>query len=93
MVLTMTEDERLAKNTRIREQGKQTREKRKRQDCRVYLVKIDFSHLNETQKNQLKMLFVEAKWPYNDALTFTKSRHKAFTLLFMLSELSHKLTD
>ena len=72
MVLTMTEDERLAKNTRIREQGKQTREKRKSQICRVYLVKIDFSHLNEAQKNQLKMLFVEAKWLYNDALTFTK---------------------
>ncbi|MBR0151045.1 MAG: transposase [Synergistaceae bacterium] len=66
----MTEDERLAKNTRIREQGKLTREKRKRQLCRVYCVKIDFSHLNEAQKTHLKMLFVEAKWLYNDALTF-----------------------
>ena len=37
----MTEKERLAKNNRIREQGRQTREKRKSQICRVYRVKID----------------------------------------------------
>ncbi len=66
----MTDEERLAKNKRIREQGKLTREKRKNQICRVYLVKIDISHLNESQKIHLKMLFVEAKWLYNDALTF-----------------------
>ncbi len=66
----MTNNERLAKNIRIREQGKLTREKRKRQVCRVYRVKIDISHLNEDQKIHLKMLFIEAKWLYNDALTF-----------------------
>ena len=68
----MTEAERLEKNNRIREKGKQTREKRKSQFCRVYRVKIDISHLNEAQKEHLKMLFVEAKWLYNDALTFMK---------------------
>ncbi len=68
----MTEEERLAKNNRIREQGRQTREKRKSQICRVYRVKIDISHLNEAQRVHLKMLFVEAKWLYNDALTFTQ---------------------
>ena len=68
----MTEEQRLEKNNRIREKGKQTREKRKSQICRVYRVKIDFSHLNEAQKEHLKMLFVEAKWLYNDALTFMK---------------------
>ena len=68
----MTEEERLAKNNRIREQVKLTREKRKGQMCRVYRVKIDISHLNEAQKTHLKMLFVEAKWLYNDALTFTQ---------------------
>ena len=66
----MTDDERLIKNNRIREQGRLTREKRKSQVCRVYRVKIDISHLNEAQKIHLKMLFVEAKWLYNDALTF-----------------------
>ncbi len=68
----MTENERLEKNNRIREKGKETREKRKSQVCRVYRVKIDISHLNKAQKEHLKMLFVEAKWLYNDALTFMK---------------------
>ena len=69
LVINMTEIERLAKNNRIRENGKETREKRKSQACRVYRVKIDISHLNEAQREHLKMLFVEAKW---DALTFMK---------------------
>ena len=68
----MTEEQRLDKNNRIRDKGKETREKRKSQVCRVYRVKIDISHLNEAQKEHLKMLFVEAKWLYNDALTFMK---------------------
>ncbi|MBQ6001408.1 MAG: transposase, partial [Synergistaceae bacterium] len=54
-----------------REQGRQTREKRKSQICRVYRVKIDISHLNEEQRFHLKMLFVEAKWLYNGTITFT----------------------
>ena len=69
----MTEEERLAKNNRIREQGRLTREKRKTQVCKVYRVKIDVSHLNSQQLLHLKMLFVEAKWLYNDALTFMKA--------------------
>ena len=54
----MTEEERLAN------------EKCKGQVGRAYRVKIDISHLNEAQKTHLKMLFVEAKWLYNNALTF-----------------------
>ena len=54
LVLNMTEEQRLEKNNRIREKGKETREKRKSQVCRVYRVKIDFSHLNEAQKEHLK---------------------------------------
>ena len=66
----MTEEQRLAKNKRIREKSKETKQKRKSQVCHVYRVKIDISHLNEAQKTRLKMLFVEAKWLYNDILTF-----------------------
>ena len=66
----MIDEERLAKNDRIREQGRRTRQKRKSQICRVFRVKIDISHLNEAQRVHLKMLFVEAKWLYNDILTF-----------------------
>ena len=70
--IIMTKDERLAKNTRIRDKCKQTKQKRSSQICRVYRVKIDFSHLNAEQRIRLKMLFVEAKWLYNDILTFMK---------------------
>ena len=66
----MTAEERLAKNARIRERSRDTKQKRRSQICHVYRVKIDISHLNEAQKTRLKMLFVEAKWLYNDALTF-----------------------
>ena len=39
--------------------------KRKSQICRVYKVKIDESKLSRRQREELKMLFVEAKWFYN----------------------------
>ena len=67
----MTEEERLEKNNRIREKVKETRLRRQSQICRVFRVKIDFSHLNELEKIRLKMIFVEAKWLYNDVLTFS----------------------
>ena len=66
----MTEGERLEKNRRIVAKVKETRLKRKSQICRVYRVKIDISHLNEAQRLHMKMIFVEAKRLYNDAITF-----------------------
>ena len=68
----MTEAERLAKNERIRETGNATKLRRKEQICRVWRVKIDFSHLNSYQQNAIKMLFVEAKRLHNDIITFMK---------------------
>ena len=70
----MTDEERITKNERIRQKGKETRLKRKEQVCRVFRLKIDFSHLNMQQRTALKMLFVEAKWLYNDALTFMSNQ-------------------
>ena len=71
----MTEEQRLEKNKRIKEAGQATREKRKHQICRVFMVKIDESRLSNKQSEQLKMLFVEAKWMYNDILTFSKDNN------------------
>ena len=70
----MTEAERIAKNEIIRQKGKETRLKRKNQVCKVFRLKIDFSHLNIQQRTALKMFFVEAKWLYNDAITFMSSQ-------------------
>ena len=66
----MTEEQRLAKNASIKEAMKATHEKRKSQVCRVYMLKIQRNKLSARQKEDLKMLFVEAKWLYNDILNY-----------------------
>lgn len=53
------------KNDKIRNSMKATFEKRKSQICRVFKCKIDESRLSKRQKEELKMLFIEAKWFYN----------------------------
>lgn len=52
----------LEKNKKIKESFLKTREKRQSQVCKVFSIKI--------QKEQLKMLFVEAKWLKNDILNY-----------------------
>lgn len=61
----MTEDQRQNKNKNIGLSMKATMLKRMNQTCRVYTVKIDESSLSKLQKEQLKLLFLEAKWIYN----------------------------
>lgn len=56
---------------------KETCLRRMSQICKVFTVKIDESRLTTKQTEQLKMLFVEAKWMYNDALTFSKENNIA----------------
>ena len=68
--MSMTEEQRLAKNASIKEAMKATHEKRKSQVCRVYMLKIQRNKLSARQKEDLKMLFVEAKWLYNDILNY-----------------------
>lgn len=59
----------ISKNERIKNTLKETRLKRQTQRCNVLELKIDYSHLNAEAKEQLKMLFVEAKWFYNFILS------------------------
>src|SRR5574344_2411222 len=66
----MTEKERLLKNLSIKQSMKDTHKKRKQQVCRVYKIKIDESSLSSIQKEQIKMMFVEAKWIWNDILNW-----------------------
>ena len=56
------------KYERIAAKIQETRTKRLSQKCRVFELKIDESRLNKTEKEQLKMFFVEAKWLYNHIL-------------------------
>ena len=69
----------LERNTKISEAGKATRLRRKSQVCKVYKCKIDVSSLTLKQKEQIKMMFVEAKWIYNDIIRWNKEEgHSVF---------------
>ena len=47
--------------------------RRMSQTCKVFVCKIDESRLSVRQAEQLKMLFVEAKWIYNDILNYSEN--------------------
>ena len=66
----MTDEQRLAKNASIKEAMKVTHERRRSQVCRVYTLKIQYNALSTRQKEDLRMLFLEAKWLYNDILNY-----------------------
>ena len=53
------------KKTKIKSSLFETRQKRKSQVCRVFKVKIQQNRLSKKQKEELKMIFVEAKWVRN----------------------------
>jgi putative transposase len=57
-----------AKKLAIKASIRATKLRRKSQVCRVFELKIDESHLNRREKEQLKMYFNEAKWLYNHIL-------------------------
>lgn len=78
---TMTDDQRLAKNQRIKDTIKSTRKRRSGMDCKVYSVKISKSRMNGAQKESLIRLFLEAKWVRNALIgseDFTKDSLKNF---------------
>lgn len=58
------------KNAQIKATLLATRERRNLQKCFVFSTKICYNKLNNQQKEQLQMLFVEAKRFYNDALSY-----------------------
>lgn len=74
----MNEIDRLKKNQTIREGNAQTRLKRKSQSCRTFKFKIDRSHLTSSQKESLKMFFVESKRIYNYLITEIKNGKDIF---------------
>lgn len=78
---TMTDDQRLAKNQRIKDTMNATRKRRSGMDCKVYSIKVSRSRLNGTQKESLTRLFLEAKWVRNALIgsgDFTRESLKKF---------------
>lgn len=65
----------MTKNETIKKSLLETRMKRASQVCRVFTVKVDESKLKAKQKEQLKMLFVEAKRLYNHILNWSEDKN------------------
>lgn len=72
----MTEEQRIQKNFAIKMAGYETRLKRRDQVCRVFTCKVQMNALSNKQIEQLKMLFVEAKWLYNDILNWSNEKEE-----------------
>ena len=72
--------DRLAKNRKIKETGKATRERRKDMLCRAFEVKVDHSKLSKSQRNDVNTLFREAKWFRNAYLADNDLSDKSKTV-------------
>ena len=58
------------KNQKIKESLMKTKVRRESQTCKVFELKIQSNKLNKKQKYFLNKVFLEAKWFYNDILSF-----------------------
>ena len=65
----LSKEQILERNKLITDNGRKTRMKRAKQICKTFKFKIDWDNLNLSQKEALKMMFVEAKWIYNYLLS------------------------
>lgn len=83
------------KNIRIKEAYLATKAKREHQVCRVFSVKVQENKLNASQREALKMMFVEAKWMYNHILNLSKDDSiDVFSLKYTdLEEVRHLTKD
>ena len=64
----MDKKTRLAKNKRISQGQKQTRQRRKNMDVVVRTVKVQHNKLSKPQREALQRMFLEGKWLYNTAI-------------------------
>lgn len=79
----------MTKNEQISSSLKTTREERINKDCVVFELKADKSHISESTAQQIKRVFLEAKWLYNYVL----SQDDVFDVSDKLSEVSIKVRD
>ena len=78
-----------SKNESIKASLNATKARRRHQRCRVFTVKLDKSHLTTETLNQLRMLFLEAKWLYNYLL----AQSNVFEVDYKLSAVPVKVKD
>ena len=61
------------KKSKIKMSKQATAIRRQHQVCKVYECKIVEKRLNNKQREELKMLFIEGKWFYNHVLSMKKN--------------------
>ena len=64
----------MSKNEQIAQTYKETKMRRASMSCTTVDVKIVHNSLSSRQKDVLSQMFVEAKWFYNDMVSFMESR-------------------
>ena len=69
---SLNDEARLAKNKRIAQTQKETRQRRKNMDILVRVVKIQRNKLSSSQRDKLDRVFLEGKWLYNTALAHSQ---------------------
>jgi transposase len=62
----------VSKNKSIKDSLAITRQRRKSQDCKVFELKFDLSHLSNAKFIKLNNVFKETKWLYNHILSLDK---------------------
>jgi putative transposase len=77
----------------IKETLNLTREKRTHQVCKVFELKVDASHLSKKTKNDLNLLFVEAKSIYNHFLAQLDSGTKTRDIDTKIKEVLVKVKE
>lgn len=71
----------------------QTKEKRINQSCKVFELKVDASHLSKKTKNDLNLLFVEAKSTYNHFLSQLEAGIKTKDIDTKIKQVQVKVKD
>ena len=79
----------MTKNEKIKATLAATRGKRKSQDILVFKVKVDMSSLSKRQREELKMMFVEGKWFYNDQISRLKDGRFGKENVLRIKQVTH----
>ena len=70
--MSISEDKRLEKNKAISQHKRETIARHSLMDCRTYTCKVQSNSLSNKQKEQLMMMFIEAKWLKNYIINWSK---------------------
>ena len=77
------------KKSKIKMSKQATAIRRQHQVCKVFECKIVEKRLNNKQREELKMLFVEGKWFYNHLLTLHKDSSLRGINVCRIKEVDH----